>query len=358
MQEMTLDPIQMRIYNWLMRRTTNSAVRRVGELPLSIGSDIGFVRNENQDRVAVLRMQLDKGNSVTIAALCDGMGGMLEGSACAAQAISSFFMGCIRHQDVSLRERLVLATQEANQVVHSLYQGRGGATISAVLFDSSGGMLGVNVGDSRIYKYQEGTLEQITVDDTLADLLKNDLQPRNELLQFVGMGEGMEPHVIDIPTSYDFIILTTDGVHFIDRQVLQMVIQAAKDSAIAVRRLIDIAKWCGGRDNASVIAITPYPPQLPLLDDTDVVQIWDPFGELQVVLSKAIGNAIAEKEPTKDGKVIVAEPAENTKRLTKHKKKSKPAKRKTTPKNQEEVKKERPQLNIYFNGNAGKDNHG
>jgi len=196
---MTLDPIQMRIYNWLMRRTTNSAVRRVGELPLSIGSDIGFVRNENQDRVAVLRMQLDKGNSVTIAALCDGMGGMLEGSACAAQAISSFFMGCIRHQDVSLRERLVLATQEANQVVHSLYQGRGGATISAVLFDSSGGMLGVNVGDSRIYKYQEGTLEQITVDDTLADLLKNDLQPRNELLQFVGMGEGMEPHARLLP---------------------------------------------------------------------------------------------------------------------------------------------------------------
>jgi len=358
MNDKAQNQLQTRLFNWLMRKTNNSSVRRVGELPLAIGTDIGVVRGENQDRVAILRMQINNNHSFTVAVLCDGMGGMAEGSACAAQAVACFLTACIRNRQISPAERVVLAAQEANRAVHSFYQGRGGATLSAMLLDSIGGIVGVNVGDSRIYAYQENKLEQITIDDTMAGHLKDDFHSRNELLQFVGMGNGLEPHVIEIPASHEMIILTSDGVHFIDKKIMQMVIQAAKESALAVRRFIEIAKWCGGRDNASAIAIAPFSNQLSSLNDPGVIQIWDPFGELQIILSEAVGIAGIDNKPPWDRKPVVQEESQKSKQSAKRAKKEKPAKRKVVAENADEKpEKDHPQLNIYFNGDPGKDSH-
>ncbi|MEI6267876.1 MAG: hypothetical protein WCP01_03275 [Methylococcaceae bacterium] len=62
---MTLAPYQQNLYNWFMRKATNSAVRRVAELP--IATDIGLVRPENQDRSAILRIQLTANRSSIVA---------------------------------------------------------------------------------------------------------------------------------------------------------------------------------------------------------------------------------------------------------------------------------------------------
>lgn len=365
MQDMIIPDIQTVIYNWLIRKTTISAVRRIGELPLAIGSDIGVVRGENQDRVSVLRMQLGQGQYFIAAALCDGMGGMTEGAACASLAIARFFTTCIRHRDIKPRARLLLASQEANKAVHCLYQGKGGATLSAVLLESIGEMVGVNVGDSRIYKYQDNTLEQITVDDTIAGLLKNNLQFRNELLQFIGVGDGLEPHIIEIP-AHESIILTSDGMHFMDKNIMQMVIQTAKDSGVAVRRLLEIAKWCGGRDNASAIAVSPFFNQTQLFDDPrtiGTIQIWDPYGELQISVAEYAGIGRTENELSNNRKPIPQEESPPKKnRSTKHSKKTKPEKGKivavVNPRKEEaNAEKESLQLQIRFKGDKGKENH-
>ena len=55
---MTLVPCQQSLFNWFMRRATSSAVRRVSELPIAIATDVGLVRSVNQDRAAILRIQL------------------------------------------------------------------------------------------------------------------------------------------------------------------------------------------------------------------------------------------------------------------------------------------------------------
>lgn len=358
MNDKVQNQLQTRLFNWLRRKTTNSAVRRVGELPLAIGSDIGIVRGENQDRVAILRMRISENHFFTLAALCDGMGGMAEGSACAAQAIACFLTACIRNKQIPPAERVVLAAQEANRAVHSFHQGRGGATLSAILFDSINGMVGVNVGDSRIYAYQEHKLEQITIDDTMAGHLKGDFHNRNELIQFVGMGNGLEPHVIAIPASHEMLILTSDGIHFIDKQIMQMVIHAAKEPALAVRRLIEIAKWCGGRDNASAVAIIPFSDQLSFLDDPGAIQMWDPFGELQIILPEEIGIVGKSDKSPLDMKPPGQEESQKPKQSAGKEKKEKAAKRKVNiEKADKKVEKERPQLNIYFNGDTGKNNH-
>jgi serine/threonine protein phosphatase PrpC len=354
--------LQTRIYEWLMRKTTNSGIRRVGELPLVIGSDIGIVRSENQDRVAVLRMQPDEGRSVVIAILCDGMGGMTEGAACASQAIARFFISCILNRHISPSERLIRAAQDANQDVNLLFNGMGGATLSAIMFDDHTETVGVNVGDSRIYSYQEKKgIEQLTIDDTMAGILKSDLQPKNELLQYIGMGSGLDPHVIRIPIAYESIILTSDGIHYIEKLVMQMVIQAAKDSAYVGRRLIEIAKWCGGYDNASVVVIRQFPLRLPLLYDPATIQIWDPFGELQIVLTQAENIARIYSKPPGEKLSIREFESQMSKLSAKQTKKEKPLKRGMTDKRghrnkKKGIEKDQPRLQIYYNGDSGKDN--
>jgi len=366
MKDQVQNNLQARLYQWFMRKTTPSAVRRVGELPVTIGSDIGNVRNENQDRVAVIKVQLDRNQSFAVVALCDGMGGMAEGSACASQAIASFFAFCAQRRDIPFQARLVMAAHEANRAVHALYQGRGGATLSALLFDGMGNTFGINVGDSRIYSYRDSRLGQLTVDDTMAGLLhrgENDAHPSNELIQFIGMGDGVEPHAILMPSTSELMMLSSDGAHYIDKSVMQMVVQNAKEPAMAVKRIIEVAKWCGGRDNATVAIASPLVLQQQLFDDTGIIQVWDPFGELQVITDDIYDYRRVENRQLWEKKPAVQKAADKIAHLPKLLKKKRPAKRKA-PDNavpiidESNTAKERPQLKIYFNADKGKgDNH-
>ncbi|MDK9718654.1 MAG: protein phosphatase 2C domain-containing protein [Trichlorobacter sp.] len=362
MNNTAINEIQISLYRWFMRRTTSSAVRKIGEIPISVGSDIGAVRNENQDRVAVLKMP-----SFIVAVLCDGMGGMSDGTACAAKAAASFLATCVAYQNTHAVMRLQLAAQIANDSVFSQHRGQGGATLSAILFDHSG-IFGVNVGDSRIYAIGEGKLEQLSTDDTMNGVLQradNNPHPRNELIQFIGMGGGIEPHIFSIRESYDCMMLTSDGVHYIDKQVMKSIVQHAKESALAVRRLIEVAKWCGGRDNASLAIASPSVLQAQLFDETGVVQIWDPFGELQIINAEISGNVQAEPRQSLDKKTVVQKVVEQIAHPDKLLKKKRPTKKKTAEKvvpkvadantDTVDTESEQPPLKIFFKGNMDKD---
>ncbi len=62
--------ITSNLFNWFMRQTTNSAVRRVADLPIALATDMGLVRTENQDRIAIFRVQLTNDRPTIIAVLC------------------------------------------------------------------------------------------------------------------------------------------------------------------------------------------------------------------------------------------------------------------------------------------------
>ncbi|MCV5870252.1 hypothetical protein OFN61_33885, partial [Escherichia coli] len=74
-------------------------------LPAAIATDIGLVRKENQDRVAVLKFRpFSKNKDMIVIALADGMGGM-EGVANAASlTVSSFFTEIIKHSGLPIRQ--------------------------------------------------------------------------------------------------------------------------------------------------------------------------------------------------------------------------------------------------------------
>lgn len=272
-----------------MRRTITSSIRRIADLPIAIATDMGIVRTENQDRAAILRVQLTNDKSTVIAILCDGMGGMTDGATCSSLAISTFLSGFIQNKYLPLKERVVISVIEANDTVFEKYKGSGGSTLSAIVIDPKEGALGVNVGDSRIYSMEDQSLSQMTVDDTLAGQFAQGDENHyrhNELLQYIGMEQGIEPHIISLPTDSkpSSILLTSDGVHFLDKRTMELVSKHASDAALAMRRLIELAKWCGGHDNASAIILNLSTIKL---DNANLnfgdIEIWDAFGELRLV---------------------------------------------------------------------------
>lgn len=279
-----------------MRRTPSTGVRRVIHLAAAVASETGNVRTENQDRAVIVRGRDNKGNEYTLAVVSDGIGGMHDGAGCAATAIGAF-VSMIEWQskkhETDISTWLYNSSLAANNAVYEKYNGKGGATLVAVLLYPNHPIYWLSIGDSRIYSASGVSLKQISIDDTIAGQLgKNEeLYPeQSKLLQFIGMGSDLEPHtsIID-DSSINSLVLTTDGVHYIapSPNWLGRIVGNSLDSGSCVKKLIDLAMWCGGQDNATVVMLSLQPQvessfkMLSML--YSCIEVWDPFGEIQII---------------------------------------------------------------------------
>lgn len=285
------------IHGWLHRKNISSSVRRVSTLPVAIATDIGLVRKENQDRVSVLKFRpANKSKDMVVVALADGMGGMEGGGNAASLTLSTFFTEIIRGSHLNIRECLEKAILKANDAVLKLYKGNGGATLTAIALDGGEHITTVNVGDSRVYGLTNDLIVQLSEDDTLVALAKKynniDIEPSEidskfggELVQFIGIDSVLEIHFYDITAPQGgAIVLSSDGAHTIGDSNLNKLFVHSSNTGIYAKRIIDLASWFGGFDNASV-AVVEVEGILKELDVSSgyVINIWDPFGELKLV---------------------------------------------------------------------------
>ncbi|MCH7370329.1 protein phosphatase 2C domain-containing protein [Aeromonas sp. MR16] len=249
---------------------------------IAIASDLGVKRTENQDRAAVMKFRSPTA-LYTLAAVVDGMGGMRDGEQAAELAISTFFNSVLGSIHLGSEHAITQATLAANNAVFAFANGKGGSTLSALLLCSDDVNVTVNVGDSRIYAKDSvlNRLIRLSVDDSLAEAVGGS---GTELLQFIGMGEGIKPHVAPLKSEVSQIYLTTDGVHYIEPKTLSDIVENADRVNQIVERLIATARWCGGPDNASICAV-----DLELLtfeehvDDTTVIKVSDPYTSMQFI---------------------------------------------------------------------------
>lgn len=288
---MEKNDIQIKLQRWLSRKTPMSANRQVIDLPVSLASDVGSVRVENQDRLVLMRAQVTSRKSFVVGVLCDGMGGMKDGRKCAELSVSTFISSCILHRKLDMKERLLKAVHSANDAVYNEYQGDGGATLSAFILDSDMQLEAVNVGDSRIYVTANNKFEQVTKDDTIAGQLEEkkmqSSELSNQLLQHIGIGSSIEPHFIDFPDIKNIskILITSDGAHYLAHETLKGILSPSLHAAELSKRLIHVAKWCGGHDNASALVLTDL-PSLFNIDEkshTGTIDVWDPYGDVQLI---------------------------------------------------------------------------
>ena len=123
-------------------------------------------------------------------------------------------------------------------------------------------------------------LERATVDDSMKEAFGAEGEG---LLQFIGMGEGLKPHIKMATPSFDSLLLTTDGAHTIGDEVLAKVYLNAESLSEAAKRITALARWIGGQDNATVAAVAaPALGRLASVRKDAEIAIWNPFGQLQI----------------------------------------------------------------------------
>lgn len=284
--------VLLALTNWLQRPIGQSASRRLPGIPCSLASDIGVTRKENQDRVAVSRFRDSRGRPYLLLTLADGMGGLADGGQCASLVIGAFtaYVFDEAAEALSAREKMLRAAELANGLVHQSWGGAAGATLVALLISEAGESCWLSVGDSRVYHKGPSAVNQLSTDDTLAGQLGRAggaSDERGHLLQFMGMGAGIEPHVDRFDTSEGgMLMLTSDGVHYLATgRLFSQVVLNAIDEYVTARRLIELARWSGGPDNASIVTLTIGSAIYSgLRQARRYLEVFDPYGDLSLLV--------------------------------------------------------------------------
>ena len=201
---------------------------------------VGMVRTVNEDALLTTGPELF--------ALADGMGGYAAG-------------------ETASREALQVLQQEAEK-----FKELTGTTLVAVYLAADGKAYAVNVGDSRLYTWSAGTLQQVTRDHSyVAELLANGEitaqeafkhPQKNIILRAVGAEDELEVDCFTLELTADTkLLLCSDGLSDMvdDRQISEIL--QAHQTAEAAEVLLEAALDNGGRDNISLILIDLTPTE-------------------------------------------------------------------------------------------------
>ncbi len=230
-----------------------------------IRSDVGRVREVNQDAAAAYP---------TLFVVADGMGGHKGGEVASAVAIEAM---TTEADGPHTLEGLVGKVQDANASVIDTASGNPdltgmGTTVCAVALldkDAEGGpRLGlVNVGDSRIYRYVDGALEQISQDHSLVGSLVREghLSPeeaavhphRNVVTRALGIADDVEIDYWETTgRPGEQYLLCSDGLvdELSDNQIAATFRRLGEPQEV-VDDLVRQANEAGARDNVTVLVV-------------------------------------------------------------------------------------------------------
>jgi protein phosphatase len=254
----------------LTDEVTNIA-RVSGPLRWGVTSDIGKVREENQDGFAA---EPEAGLFVVI----DGMGGHRGGTEAAkmiAQDLPPAIELAIDHlrsrSPRAIRRTLKRVISRQNRHVHlegdseSGYVGMGATLVVVLLL--GGRVYVANVGDSRVYRWRAGQLRQLSVDHSvISELLEaghitfDEVETHDALgvvTQYMGMPEGVEPAVRSLALkSGDRFLLCTDGLtDMVEEERIGKILEGQADPQAAAEALVAAANDAGGHDNITAIVV-------------------------------------------------------------------------------------------------------
>lgn len=230
-------------------------------------TDPGLLRNVNQDDYYI-----DPDGRFFVVA--DGMGGHAggqEASQLATQAIQAYLEKHWQSVTIPSDELLAGALWEANQAIlkdQETHPERSdmGTTAVAVMFRDNQHWL-AHVGDSRLYRVRNSTLEQITEDHTwVARAMKaGDITPeqarmhpwRHVLSQCLGRKDlqSVDVQPLDIKPG-DRLLLCSDGLtEELSDALISSYLQPDVSNEEAALKLVEAAKEKGGRDNITVVIV-------------------------------------------------------------------------------------------------------
>jgi len=250
-------------------------------------SDTGDVRAHNEDDFLIDR-------ALGLAAVADGMGGHMAGEVASAGALAALhaYLAALPGNDkgvaddddaaadpdaTAINQRwrhtaaLLHAVERANAVLYAENGERGhadgsgmGCTLTGIqTLPGMEAFVAFHVGDSRLYRYRDGVLTQLTRDQTAYQLALESgapgaLPPQNLLLQAVGPAAVVTPDItLHDAQEDDVLLLCSDGLHgWVPHDELEQLLgQSSTPLASLCEELIALAKRHSSRDNITALLL-------------------------------------------------------------------------------------------------------
>lgn len=251
----------------------------MADLAIAGSTDPGMIRPNNEDRISTTP-------ELGLAVVADGMGGHQAGEVASGMAVDVVTRHLINvfsrdsppaDEEVADQSSAELravgeAIALANTAIFELAQSRPncsgmGTTVVVTLFHEDKVCIG-HVGDSRLYRYRNDTLELITEDHSLVqELVARGLitpeEARNSVNKnLVTRALGIEPTVESQLTEQtlqdqDIYLLCSDGLNDVlpDDVTAQLLKDHGGDLQAAADRLVAQVNARGGPDNVSIVLV-------------------------------------------------------------------------------------------------------
>lgn len=262
-----------------------SLSKEVRKVRVSVSSNVGFVREHNEDNYFAdsLGIRTEENQTVTgeikldkrrVFAICDGMGGEDYGEVASQISVEtlSLYKNKIREasqNDINetINRYACAANNEICEMVRQRRAHQSGSTLAMVCIDDS--YINVyNIGDSRVYVLSNDSLRQITEDQTLAmKKLKANIYTEEEALNspdahtitsFLGIdNRGIGPKAVPkgpYHTEPMTLMICSDGLTDMcsDSEIEEIMKNDAENIAdILVQKALEH----GGVDNTTCIVI-------------------------------------------------------------------------------------------------------
>ncbi len=251
-------------------------------------TDVGQVREHNEDNFLVADMTrrqrgLLEANRTTslgkhgaLLAVCDGMGGAAAGEVASQLAVDILFERMTEGLDEStglsrddIARRLVRAVESAGLRIFQeakadrTRRGMGTTVTAAALVDDH--LFLAQVGDSRGYVLRDGTLVQVTRDQSLVNQLieagqlteeeAETFEHNNIILQALGTSDTVQVDLTFVELRRgDILLLCSDGLSGMVRfDDIRETLKAGPEPIDVCKALTERANQAGGHDNITVI---------------------------------------------------------------------------------------------------------
>lgn len=258
------------------------AIRRLAPR-IGVRSDVGMVRELNEDALLTLELQLDAAGrpiNAGLYAVADGMGGHAAGEIASQLAVQSLANVAARAlvellidseagiTEAQLSAVAQQAVEQANRAVYEEGQRRGndmGTTLTFALVVGDWCVVG-NIGDSRTYLLRDSQLQRISRDHSLVQRLVDlgQIEPedvyshphRNAILRSLGERLGVEADLFALRLQPgDILVCCSDGQWEMVRDPEMLEIITSADPQAAVDQLIAVANKNGGEDNITTVVV-------------------------------------------------------------------------------------------------------
>jgi len=246
-------------------------------------TDVGLVRDQNEDSIG-------ENQDLGLAVLADGMGGHRGGEVASAIAVSTILESLDNElkniksgdtdevsgyslESIAVNDAVIKANENVFTSSNENSQYRGMGTTVVVLLFHNDHFTVAHVGDSRLYRYRDGELEQITRDHSLmqelvdrgfytTDQARESLN-KNLVTRAIGAEESVEVDVLeDVAHPGDIYLLCSDGLTDMleDAVIKNTIADNSENLEIIATELIRLSNEAGGKDNISAILARPFEP--------------------------------------------------------------------------------------------------